>query len=371
MTVFTRSPQPLLHAQDPGVTPPLRLVFWESTNACNLRCKHCRRLDTDPEAAAADLSTETALAMIDDLASMGRPILVFSGGEPLLREDCFTLIARARLHGLPVALATNGSLVDAEMAERIHASGVQRVSISIDGANAETHDSLRGIPGSFDDACRALQRLRSAGVSTQLNATITRLNAHQRDELYNLAQMLEVDALHCFILVPVGCGAELDPSLRLDPGELEHFLLWLHRRAESKELFIKATCAPQYHRIVHRSAQQRGETALVSTHGMSASSKGCLAGSGVCFVSHRGEVFPCGYLPLQAGSIHNEPLSVIWRDALLFQQLRDDSRLDGRCGACDYQSVCGGCRARAFATTGNAFAGDDSCPYTPRKDSTA
>ena len=365
MTTLQRSPQPALQPGSSDHTPPLRLVFWESTTACNLRCRHCRRLETDDASALADLSTDEAYAFIDDLASLGKPILVLSGGEPLMRKDCFDLIARAKLHGIPVALATNGTLVDRRMAERIAQSGVKRVSISIDGADAETHDGLRGIQGSFASACAALRCLSAAGVSTQINATITRLNAHQRDALYALSEELEVDALHCFILVPVGCGAEIKPELRLTPGELENFLLWLHDKANSGSLFVKATCAPQYHRILHRDAAKRNTTPEVTTHGMSATTKGCLAGSGVCFVSHRGEVFPCGYLPLNAGDITQEPLSTIWQDSLLFNELRDGNQLKGRCGSCSYQDACGGCRARAYAATGDCFAGDDSCPHTP------
>ena len=282
-----------------------------------------------------------------------------------MRKDCFDLIARAKLHGLPVALATNGTLVDQPMAKRIAAAGVHRVSISIDGSNAETHDNLRGIPGSFKKACAALRRLHAAGVSTQINAIITRLNHHQRNELYALKEELEVDALHCFILVPVGCGAELPQKIRLTPGEIEHFLRWLHHKAQFGSLFVKATCAPQYHRILHRDAARRQTTPALQTHGLSATTKGCLAGNGVCFVSHRGDVFPCGYLPLEAGSIRREPLSTIWSHCLLFSELRDGHQLGGRCGACNYQDVCGGCRARAYAATGDCTAGDDSCAYNP------
>ncbi|TVR11801.1 MAG: radical SAM protein [Planctomycetota bacterium] len=350
--------------QGTTAAPALRLVFWESTISCNLTCSHCRRLTTDAAASKHDLSTTQAQELISDIGRIGPAILVFSGGEALMRQDLFTLIDHAHACGLTPALASNGALIDDAMAARIKDHGVHRVAISLDGADAQTHDHLRGIPGSFDAACAALRRLKALGVSTQINATISRLNMAQRDALADLACTLEADALHCFILVPVGCGGEIDPAIRLNPGETEVFLRWLAQRSINSPVFIKATCAPQYHRILRQ--QEIPAQHSSGNHHLSRMSRGCLAGRNVCFVSHDGEVFPCGYLPLSAGSIHQQSLSEIWSDALLFQGLRDDDRLQGRCGACDHQDICGGCRARSWAESENAWAEDPSCPYHPR-----
>ena len=224
---------------------------------------------------------------------------LFYPAVSLMRKDCFDLIARAKLHGLPVALATNGTLVDQRMAERIANAGVHRVSVSIDGADAQTHDGPRGIEGSFDQACGALRRLHAAGVSTQINATITRLNHHQRNELYALAEELEVDALHCFILVPVGCGAELAEEVRLSPGEIELFLWWLHGKAQSGSLFVKATCAPQYHRILHRDAERRHSIPAVQTHGMSATTRAASLAAGCVLFRIAARYFPAVTFPLR------------------------------------------------------------------------
>lgn len=350
----------------PQEHPALRLVFWESTIACNLTCSHCRRLTTDASASKNDISTAQARQLITDIGNMGPAILVFSGGEALMRDDLFELIDHAHASGLTPALASNGSLIDDAMAQRIKQHGVHRVAISLDGADASTHDHLRGIPGSFAAACAALRRLQQLGVSTQINATISRLNMAQRDALADLAHTLQVDALHCFILVPVGCGGEIDPAIRLDPGETEVFLRWLAQRSRKNEVFLKATCAPQYHRILDQLS-----IAPQHSHGdqqLSRMTRGCLAGRNVCFVAHDGEVFPCGYLPLSAGSIHQQSLPNIWQDAMLFEELRDDSRLQGRCGGCGHQDICGGCRARAWAEHQDAWQEDPSCPYNHRSD---
>lgn len=251
------------------------------------------------------------------------------------------------------------------MAQRIKEAGIARVSVSLDGASPETHDTLRGLPGSFAQACQGLQNLHSIGVPTQVNSTITRMNQHEMDKLYEVTGMVGASALHLFMLVPVGCGAELEDNLRLGPGEQERILNWLYDRQIEGDIFCKATCAPQYHRILKRRAEKEGRDLDLKTHGMSATTKGCLAGSGVCFVSHDGEVFPCGYLPKTAGNILHKPLKDIWMNSDLFAQLRDEQQLTGRCGACEYKSDCSGCRARALAVHGDLMAEEPGCAWVP------
>lgn len=346
-----------MHAAD------LRLVFWETTAACNLACRHCRRLQAGP--APDELSTAEARVLIAGIAALGRPILVFSGGEPLQRPDLFTLIEEAHAHGLPVALATNGTLIDERMAQRIAEAGVQRVSISLDGADAATHDAFRGLPGAFAAALAGQARLRAQGVATQINCTLARHNAAQLPALRDLALAIGAEALHVFVVVPVGCGVQLAERERLSADEVEAALAWIADQAGDPRLFLKATCAPQFARIV----RQRGRLADLRAHahggraGINATTRGCLAGSAVCFVSSRGEVFPCGYLPVPCGDVRRQAFADIWQASPVFAALRDPSRLGGACGACAFATVCGGCRARAFAMHGDWLAEEPDCAW--------
>jgi len=328
-----------------------RLVFWETTAGCNLRCHHCRRVDAVDQPSDNDLSSVEAFQLIDQIASLGRSILVFSGGEPLYRADIFELIARARTKGLVPALATNGTLVTDSMADRIQAAGVHRVSISIDGLR-DSHDGLRGIPGAFDLAIDALRLLKARDVPVQINFTMTRDNAAELPLIYNYAVRMGIDALHLFLLVPVGCGMQLKDSQMLPPPEVERWLEWFYERSLDAKIEMKATCAPQYERI----RRQRHSAQL---------GKGCLAGSAVCFVSHQGDVFPCGYLPVSAGNVLVQTFPWIWNHSPLFQTLRNPDQLKGKCGECEFKRVCAGCRARAYGMSGDYLEEETSCDYQP------
>jgi radical SAM protein with 4Fe4S-binding SPASM domain len=378
--------RPLL--TDPQPPPPLRLVFWETTVGCNLACVHCRRLDVSHELSKLDLTTRQSLDFIRTIPEIGRPILVFSGGEPLMRPDIWELADEARRVGLPTALATNGTLVDEDVAWRIKHVGFRRVSISFDGPDAPTHDQFRG-DGAFVASIAGFTALRQAGVSMQINTTIAKHNFRKLDDTYQLALDLGADALHLFMLVPVGCGADLSPDIMLDPDEYEQTLNWIYDRSLENKLHLKATCAPHYFRVLRQRAkadgrpmparslppQGMGRSVGGSGHGhsaqghpggdMSAMTKGCLAGQAVCFVSHTGEVFPCGYLPVSSGNVTETPLPDIWRRSPVFADLRDDSKLEGKCGCCEFSKVCMGCRARAFAETTSYLAEEPNCSYTP------
>jgi len=308
---------------------------------------------------------------VDSIAAFARPVLVLSGGEPLIRPDIFEIAAHAVGRGLPVALATNGTLVDESMAEKIVSSGVRRVSISFDGATPEVHDAFRMLPGSFEKAVAGFRALKARSVSMQVNCTVARHNEHQLEQVVELARNLGADALHFFMLVPVGCGVEINENQQLTPERYEEVLNWIYDQTLAHpELQLKATCAPHYFRVVYqrggdKQLKQRAEAH--GEHGMHAMTRGCLAGSAVCFVSHNGEVFPCGYLPVSAGNVRETPLEKIWKEAHLFQVLRDTGNLKGKCGLCEYKKVCMGCRARAYGQVGDYLAEEPFCIYVPKR----
>jgi radical SAM protein with 4Fe4S-binding SPASM domain len=331
------------------------MLFWESTARCNLSCAHCRRLDV--EAAPDELTTDEAKAMLDSAAALGRPMVVFSGGEPLLRDDWAELARYAKNLGLSTALASNGTLIDDAIADRIAAAGFRRVAISLDGADAATHDAFRGCSGAFAAALAGADRCTAADTPIQFNATVTTRNADQLDALYALAAEHRAVAMHLFLLVPVGCGAKLAESQQLSAERYEQVLGWICDRQLDGGLELRATCAPHFARM----AAQRGLPVDARR------SRGCLCGQTVLFVNHRGEVFPCGYLPVSCGSIRRKPLQDIWRGSKTLAALRDPDRLEGKCGRCEFKIICGGCRARAYAATGNFLAEEPFCEYPPKR----
>ncbi len=356
--------------------PPLRLVFWETTQACNLACRHCRaeaKTYRDP----AELSGAEALGMMDAMARLGRPVLVFSGGEPLMRPDLFDLMGGARERGLPFALSTNGTLLDDETAGRVAATGVHRVSVSLDGPDASTHDAFRQQSGAFEATLAGVRRLRRLGVPVQVNTSVTTHNNDRLDEILKLVRSEDCQAWHLFMLVPVGCGLTIPDGQRLAAGAYERTLRWFVQAQARSPLEMKATCAPHVVRIARqlfpaastrgggRAQTGPGARHAPSAHPSSGAGKGCLAGRGICFVSRFGEVRGCGYLPLAAGSLRERPLDGIWRDSELFRRLRNPGSLSGKCGACEYVEDCMGCRARAYSATGDAFAEEPHCAWVP------
>ena len=367
------------HTDVVPLCPPPRLVFWETTAGCNLECTHCRRLDVSHDLMTNDLTTEEGMRLIDQIAVVGRPVLVFSGGEPLMRPDVFQLAERAKGQCLLTALATNGTLIDRPLATRIAAAGFDRVSVSLDGADAETHDAFRGQQGSFTRATDALKLLRAAGVPTQVNCTIARHNQDQLSAVMELGRQVAAVAVHYFLLVPVGCGEQIAEDQMLDADEVERRLLEIYAIEQRTDLQVKATCAPHYYRILRQQGRKQdrpvaksgghpggqghpgGEAALHSV------TRGCLAGTAVCFVSHEGKVFPCGYLPAEAGDVRKQTFSEIWNHSSVFADLRDPSKLTGKCGGCPFKTVCGGCRARAFHESGSYLDEEPYCAFDADK----
>ena len=368
----------------------LRLVFWETTKACNLSCRHCRAV---PRRALGptELTTRRAFDLIDEIARVARPVMVLSGGEPLFRPDLFDIAGYGVESGFRMALATNGTLVNERVAAKIADAGFSRVAISLDGAQAETHDRFRGVPGSHQLALRGLRNLREEGVSIQINSTIARHNVGELPGLLDLALELGADALHLFMLVPVGCGLEMAPAEMLPADEYERVLHWFDDQSKTCPIDLKATCAPHYYRIrAQRLAEDRSRGDLTTSfiapgtkakaapaftthahsgasHGqaLSATTRGCLAGTSVCFISNEGRVYPCGYLPISAGDTRVQRFADIWNDSPVFLDLRDPAALEGKCHDCRYHALCGGCRARAYAATGSFLAEEPFCAYQP------
>jgi heme b synthase len=369
-TVHRPSHAPSHHQHHPD---ELRLLFWETTAGCNLECVHCRRLDVSKALMKNDMTTAESFAFLDNVASFAKPIIVLSGGEPLFRPDIFHIAEHARSLGLPVALATNGTLIDSEMADRIVEAGIQRVAISIDGVDTKTHDEFRRQPGSLERALTGFLLLKFLGMSMQINCTITRHNVHQVGQIYTMARELGAHALHYFMLVPVGCGMEIAESNMLPADVYEEVLELVYRLSQEGKLHIKATCAPHYHRIMRQLGAKEGARPISTVHeaghqhGMAATTKGCLAGSAVCFVSHTGDVFPCGYLPVTAGNVRRQSLREIWETSALFMKLRDPDALEGKCGVCEFKRICMGCRARAYYEHHDFMAEEPYCVYKPKR----
>ena len=336
----------------------LKRVYWETTSGCNLRCIHCRRLDVPDQPSPQDLTTDQAKDLINELSSFGKPVLILSGGEPLLRRDILGIASYAKHAGLAVGMATNGTLVNENIAREIRDSGIHYASVSLDGAISRTHDIFRGA-GSFEKALRGFSHLREAGIKVQINLTVTRGNVREVSETYDLAARLGACALYLFLLVPVGCGEEIADSEMLSSDEVERWLEWVDEKDKSGVLPVKAICAPHFYRVER---QRKG----VLVHPDSQDSrKGCLAGIHMCFVSNRGEVFPCGYLPVSCGNVTRKPLREIWRDSETLQKLRNPDLLEGACGVCSFKTICGGCRARAYGVSKNLLAEEPYCAYQP------
>lgn len=351
-----------------GVRWP-RVVFWETTAACNLECTHCRRLEVARELSRRDLTNDEARGLIDQLAACGPPLLILSGGEPLMRPDIFEIASHARQKGLPCALATNGTLLDPAAAAKIAAAGIRRISVSLDGADAETHDRFRGIAGAFQRALAGIAHAQAAGLPVQINMTLARHNAGQLEALFALAERIGAAALHVFALVPVGCGVEIADHEMLAPDEIERVLTRFYDLSRASSLETRATCAPQYSRIARQKSAQERKVGSIAAGGRSGPDpgRGCLAGSAVCFISHEGKVFPCGYLPVEAGDVRREPFALIWLKSPVFGRLRRPELLSGKCGVCEFVHVCMGCRARAYGVTGDYMGEEPGCPYQPRK----
>lgn len=342
----------------------LRLVAWEVTRSCNLSCVHCRAAAMD-RPYADELTREEGLRLLEAIATLGSPIVILTGGEPLLRPDIFDLAAHGHAKGLRMTMAPNGTLVTLEAARRMKEVGLQRISISLDGANAASHDAFRQVPGAFEGALMGIRHAKEADLPFQINTTITASNLRELPRIQELAVKLGAVAHHIFLLVPVGRGKTLQEQ-SINAEQYEQTLHWFYEQRDKVPLQLKATCAPHYYRILRQRARQEGRSVDRQTFGLDAMTRGCLGGTGFCFISHVGDVQPCGYLEVTCGNVRQESFPKIWENSVVFQRLRNFKALEGKCGRCEYVRVCGGCRARAYEATGDYMAEEPLCLYEPK-----
>jgi radical SAM protein with 4Fe4S-binding SPASM domain len=337
-----------------GLLSP-RLVAWETTRACNLACRHCRA-EAVLERAPGEISEERSLQLLRELSEFETPpMVILSGGEPLMRPDIIELATLGTSLGLRMLVSTNGTLVTSAMAARLVQAGVKRASLSLDAPDPVAHDEFRGVKGSFEAVAAASAHFREAGLPFQINSVITPGNIGQTEAISDLALKLGAAAHHVFLLVPVGRALDWDEP-ELPAEEYEAALVRLRQREGFLKIEFKATCAPQYQRI----GRQLGLAPSPRSGG-----RGCLGGQGFMFIGHDGNVAACGYLPLSAGSVLEGHPVEIYRSSPLFLDLRDKSKYHGRCRDCEYWGVCGGCRARAHAA-GDHLGPEPLCPHRPR-----
>lgn len=349
----------------PDGSPACRLIAWEVTRSCNLACKHCRA-EAHTEPYPGELSTVEAKALIDTFPLVGNPIIIFTGGDPMMRADVYDLIAYAGSKGLHCAFSPNGTLITPENARKIKAAGVERCSISIDGADAASHDAFRGVPGAFDASMRGIDYLKDAGLAFQINTTVTRSNLASFKRIFELCERIGAAAWHIFLLVPMGRAAGLADQV-ISAQEYEDVLHWLYDFRKTTDMHLKATCAPHYYRIMRQRAKEEGLAVTPDIFGLDAMTRGCLGGTGFCFISHVGQVQPCGYLELNCGNVRETPFPEIWRHSRRFLEFRDQSAYTGKCGVCEYHKVCGGCRARAQSMNGDHLGPEPLCTYVPKQ----
>ncbi len=382
------------------------LAIWEVTQSCDLACKHCRAA-AQPIAHPDELSNAEGKDLIDQIAAMGVPIFVFTGGDPMKRKDVFELIRYAAGKGVQVALTPSATpLLTREAIFKLKEAGLVRLGISLDGSSPEIHDTFRGLPGAWARTIQAVQWANEAGIPIQVHTTISRHNAHDLDNLCALFEKLAIVMWNVFFLVPVGRGQQAD---LLSGEEFENVFGKIYELSHRVSFQIKTTEAMHYRRyllqhnleerkmghghpgVTRPSAALKGHdssraendanknagalapayepgapTADAKTRTASWATRRVNDGKGFMFISHVGNVYPSGFLPIHAGNIRDTPVAEIYRNAPIFKSLRDTSKLEGKCGACEYKEICGGSRARAYALTGDPLAPEPCCIYQPK-----
>ncbi len=349
----------------PDGSPKCRLIAWEVTRSCNLTCKHCRG-EAHTEPYPGELDTAEAKALIDTFPEVGDPIIIFTGGDPMMRPDVYELIDYATQKGLRCVFSPNGTLITPETARKIREAGIQRCSISIDAADAASHNEFRGVPGAFEASMRGIELLKAEGIEFQINTTVTRNNLDSFKEIFKLCESIGAVAWHIFLLVPMGRASGLADQV-ISAEEYEEVLHWFYDFRKETKMHLKATCAPHYYRIMRQRAKEEGLPVTPENFGMDAMTRGCLGGTGFCFISHVGQVQPCGYLELNCGNIKETKFPEIWKSSKHFQEFRTQEDYKGKCGVCEYHKVCGGCRARAHSMDGDHLGEEPLCTYKPKK----
>jgi radical SAM protein len=338
------------------------ILFWETTQACDLVCQHCRACAV-PDRAPDELSTEEGIALLDEAKAMGCPLVVLTGGDPAKRPDLVDLVRHGSAIGLHMALTPSATpLVTPELLSRLKSAGLSRLAISLDGAAAETHDRFRGFEGSFARTFEILRAARRIGLTTQVNTTITRSNQHELDAIADHLRALDISLWAVFFVVPTGRASEAE---LLDPDAVEGVMHRLADIGEAAPFDIKTTAAPHYRRVLLERKVPRGDVKGIAD-GIGRAPRGVNDGQGIVFVARNGDIFPSGFLPLACGNVRREGLTATYRSHPLFVQLRDPDQLEGKCGACPFRRLCGGSRARAKAVYGNIAAEDPACAYVPK-----
>lgn len=346
------------------------VVIWEVTRACDLACVHCRA-SAVPEREPGELTTDEGRALIREIRKFGKPVFVLTGGDPLKRHDIFDLIGAGADAGLATYLSPSGTpLLRHAALLRARDCGLAGVSISLDGSNEQVHDRFRGVPGSFRWSLEGAASAAALGLRLQINTTLTRHNLEDLPAIAGLVGALEAHRWTLFLLVPTGRAST---EQQVSPDDTERVLEWLDRLSGTVPFRIKTTEGPHFRRVVlQRRAGEAGRDApsgrLVPERVGSGGGRflaGISDGSGFLFIGSRGEIQPSGFLPITAGNVRTDSLVAVYREHPLFRSLRDPDRLEGRCGRCEFRSVCGGSRARAYALTGNYLAEDAACRYQP------
>jgi radical SAM protein len=345
------------------------IAIWEVTQACDLACVHCRA-SAQPNRHPMELSTAEGKLLIDQIAAMKVPVFVLTGGDPIKRPDLFELIAHARSAGVRVSLTPSATpLLTRDVVARLKQAGLARLAVSLDGACAQTHDGFRGMAGSYARTLDAVRWANEVDLPVQINTTLSRRNIAEIGAIVSLMESLKITLWSVFFLVPTGRG-KLDDLLNAD--EFEELFAKIYELSKTAGFDIKTTEAQHYRRFVlqqrvaERKAGSQSHTAEKVADAIGRAPRGLNDGKGFVFVSHTGEVFPSGFLPLSGGNIRQQPLSIIYRESPLFKNLRDMSRLEGKCGACEFKEICGGSRARANALNGNPHAEEPCCSYVPK-----
>jgi AdoMet-dependent heme synthase len=345
-----------------------RIISWNITLRCPLKCTHCY-VDAGDEEVDGVLSTQEAFSVIDQIRATGTPVVVLSGGEPLLREDVYAIARYGTERGLRMVMGTSGYLIDHDTAVNLREAGIRAVAISLDAKDAACHDAFRGVDGVWERAVEAIGHCRDAGISVQINMSVMRSAMSNVDEVIKLGTSLGVHDFQLFFPIPTGRARQIEPR---SPEEYEELIRQILLRYRDSGLNIRPTCAPQFRRIADR-------LGIASP----AWGRGCLAGISYCRIFANGEVTPCPYLPVSAGNVRTTPFAEIWNNSRLFAALRDPDCLTGKCGQCSYKTSCGGCRARAYrgddlvsprwcdglatpdTRNGECCGEDPWCPYQP------
>jgi radical SAM protein with 4Fe4S-binding SPASM domain len=315
-----------------------------------------------------DFSTDTARRIIDDISGYAKPVIVLSGGEPLLRKDVFEIAAYGTSRELRMCLATNGTLVTDDICTKIKESGIRIVSLSLDGSTDVIHDDFRKQKGAFAGTINAARLFREHGIEFIINSSFTKRNQEDIPKVYKLAKELGATAWYMFMIVPTGRGEDIMNEL-ISKEDYDEILEWHYfMEKEEKDMLVRPTCAPHYYRVVLQKSKEEGEkfkrrSLKFSTGG----GKGCIAGQLIALIDVDGNVLPCSYFPKSAGNVLQKPFKEIWEESELFREMRDFKGYKGRCGSCEYVNVCGGCRARAYSMRGDYLEEEPFCSYMPLK----